>query len=280
MNGVIDVGGGLRGIYGAGVFDRCLDDGIYFDVCVGVSAGSANIASFLAKQKGRNYPFYTDYPSRKEYMSAKNVIKKGSYLDLEYIYGVLSREDGENPLDFDTFFDYKGKMFIVASDGKTGKVHYFTQKDVTRDSLSPFIASCTLPVFCDACKIGDRYYYDGGLADPVPIEKAFKEGCDKVVLILTRPVDFVLPTARDRSGAVALSRKFPGAAKLLMRRKALYEEEIKIAEAYAAEGRCLIIAPDDTFGIGTLTKDEEKLKALYDKGYADAGRIKEFLSQK
>ena len=39
--GVIDVGGGLRGIYGAGVLDRCLEEDLRFDLCIGVSAGSA-----------------------------------------------------------------------------------------------------------------------------------------------------------------------------------------------------------------------------------------------
>ncbi|MGN0444055.1 MAG: patatin family protein [Acutalibacteraceae bacterium] len=281
MNGIIDVGGGLRGIFGAGIFDRCLDDNISFDVCVGVSAGSANIASFIAKQRGRNYPFYTEYSSRKEYMSIQNMMKKGAYLDLEYIYGELSRENGENPLDYNAFFDYKGKLFVVASDGVTGKVHYFTKDDFRLDDLTPLIASSTLPVFCDACKLGDRYFYDGGLADPVPIEKAFSEGCDKVVLILTRPIDFVLPTTRDRTGAAALKRKYPGAAKLLRQRKALYDEEIKIAKDYAAEGKCLILAPDKetTDGIGTLTKDREKLDALYKNGYEEAAKIKKFLEE-
>ena len=54
---VVDVGGGLRGIYACGVLDRCLEDGITFDVGVGVSAGAANIASYIAGQKGRNYRF-------------------------------------------------------------------------------------------------------------------------------------------------------------------------------------------------------------------------------
>ena len=280
MNGIIDVGGGLRGIFGAGVFDRCLEDEILFDVCVGVSAGSANIASYIAGQKGRNYPFYTEYSGRKEYMSFQNMIKNGSYLNLEYIYGDLSREDGENPVDYEAFSSYKGKFFVVASDGITGKVHYFTLDDFKRNDFTPLIASSTLPVFCDACKIGDRYFYDGGLADPVPVEKAFKEGCDKVVVILTRPVDFELPTARDRSGALALMKKFPGAAKLLMQRKALYEEEVKIAKAYAEDGKCLIIAPEAEIadGVGTLTKDKEKLDALYQNGYNEAAKIKEFLA--
>ena len=45
MTGVIDVGGGTRGIYGAGVFDWCIDNGIKFHYCIDVSAGSANCVS-------------------------------------------------------------------------------------------------------------------------------------------------------------------------------------------------------------------------------------------
>ena len=66
--GVVDVGGGLRGIYAAGVFDYCMDENIKFDCCIGVSAGSANVASYLSGQRGRNYKFYTDYAFRNQYM--------------------------------------------------------------------------------------------------------------------------------------------------------------------------------------------------------------------
>lgn len=49
--GIVDVGGGLRGVYAAGVFDHCLEKGISFDLCIGVSAGSANVTSYMAGQK-------------------------------------------------------------------------------------------------------------------------------------------------------------------------------------------------------------------------------------
>jgi len=42
MIGFVDVGGGTRGIFGAGVFDYCIDHGIECDYFVGVSAGAAN----------------------------------------------------------------------------------------------------------------------------------------------------------------------------------------------------------------------------------------------
>lgn len=78
---VVDVGGGLRGVYATGVLDRCLEEGVRFDSGVGVSAGSANIASYLAGQKGRNYQFYAEYSSRKEYMSVAQRYGKAGRVD-------------------------------------------------------------------------------------------------------------------------------------------------------------------------------------------------------
>lgn len=67
MLGFIDVGGGTRGIYGAGVLDYCMAHGITADYFIGVSAGAANGASFAAGQKGRNLTYYTEYSFRKEW---------------------------------------------------------------------------------------------------------------------------------------------------------------------------------------------------------------------
>ena len=99
--GIVDVGGGTRGIYGAGVLDRCLDENIVFDYAIGVSAGSANCASYCAGQKGRNYVFYTDYSFRPEYMGFGNMKKTGSFIGLDYIYSDLSNSTGENPLNYE-----------------------------------------------------------------------------------------------------------------------------------------------------------------------------------
>ena len=96
--GIIDVGGGLRGIYAAGVFDWCMENGVQFDYGIGISAGSANLASYLSGQHGRNYAFYEEYSMRKQYMGAGNMLHGGTFLNLQYIYGTLSNAGGENPL--------------------------------------------------------------------------------------------------------------------------------------------------------------------------------------
>ena len=108
----------MRGIYGAGIFDYLIDKNIEIPYCIGVSAGSANVASYISKQKGRNKPFYQDYSFEKQYMSFHNLIHKGSYIDLDYVYGTLSNEGGRNPWDFDKAMQSRQEMVVVATDAK------------------------------------------------------------------------------------------------------------------------------------------------------------------
>ena len=183
--GIVDVGGGLRGIYAAGVLDYCLDQNIHFDLGIGVSAGSANLASYAAGQRRRNYRFYTQYAFRKEYMSVRNLILKGSYVDMEYVYGTLSRTDGEDPVDYAAFRDNLMEFIVVATEARTGRAKYFEKSDIFLDDYRVMMASSAIPFVCRPYEVGGVPYYDGALGDPVPVEKAFQLGCDRVVVILT-----------------------------------------------------------------------------------------------
>lgn len=49
--GLVLEGGGMKGIYTAGVLDFFLDKGIEFSSCYGVSAGICHACSYLSKQK-------------------------------------------------------------------------------------------------------------------------------------------------------------------------------------------------------------------------------------
>ena len=144
--GVIDVGGGLRGIYAAGVFDWCLENGVKFDYGIGISAGSANVASYLSGQHGRNYTFYEEYSVRKEYMGFENMLRTGSFLNLQYIYGPLSNADGENPLDFAKMNANPMEWYMIATNAVTGKAKYFTRGDMKQDDYRVLMASCCIPV--------------------------------------------------------------------------------------------------------------------------------------
>jgi len=271
MVGIIDVGGGLRDIYGAGVFDFCLDNGITFDYGIGVSAGSGNMMTFLASQRGRTFGFYHVFAFRKEYMSAGNFIRNRSYIDLDYVYGTLSRSDGEIPLDYEAFEKNPMKFKVVATDAETCEPRYFDRSEFRKDSYDVFKASSAIPFVCKPVEIDGRMYYDGGVADPVPLKKAYEDGCDFVVVILTLPRNYRMTGGgKDAFAARMLSDKYPNMAHGLYSRFDKYNSQINYLEKMEREGKALIIAPDDLCGMTTLSKDKAKMRKLYEKGYEDA----------
>lgn len=277
--GLIDVGGGLRDIYGAGVLDMCMDSGVRFDYCIGVSAGSANITSYLSGQRRRNFKFYYEYSFRREYMGFGNYIKKGSFFDLGYVYGTLSRSDGENPLDFETMKNNPAEFVIVTSEAESGRVRYFTKDDLAPDRYDPLMASCAIPVVCEPYEINGVKYFDGALTDPVPVKKALADGCDKLVLILTKPRETKRSSIKDDSLARILHHSYPISAHNLHLRAKRYNDAVEYAKQLEKEGRLLIVAPDDISGVDTTKRSKEGLLRLYCKGYADGGAILPFVSK-
>ena len=275
---IIDVGGGFRAIFGAGVLDRCLEEGIAFDHCYGVSAGSANLTSFLAHQHGRNHTFYTQYAFRKEYASVNSFIHNHNFANLDYVYGTLSNHDGENPLDYEAFAANSAQFTVVACDARDGSTKYFTKDDMHYDDYDVLKASSAVPVACQPYVIDGVPYFDGGIADPVPVQKAIDDGCDRIVLVLTRPKDVIREQHKDVAPARILRRSRPEAAERLLERYATYNTEVAVAKQYEAEGKVLILAPEELYGLSTLSKTYEGLERMYRAGYGQAGRITEFLA--
>ncbi|MCI1804853.1 patatin-like phospholipase family protein [Bifidobacterium psychraerophilum] len=274
---IIDVGGGYRAIFGAGVFDYCADHDLSFDHCYGVSAGSANLASFMAHQPGRTYRFYTQYAFRKEYASSRNFMRERNFVDLDYVYGTLSNHDGEDPMDFEAFERNPSDLTVVACNALDGSTKYFGKQDVSRDDYDIFKASSAVPVACEPYVIDGVPYFDGGICDPVPVQKAFDDGCDKVVLVLTRLKDVPRKQHKDVLPARILRRSHPQAAELLLNRYRRYNDEVDKAKEYERDGSVLIVAPDDLCGLDTLSKNYEGLGRMYRKGYAMAPAIEEFI---
>ncbi len=277
--GLVDVGGGIRGVYAAGVLDYCIDNKINFDFAIGISAGSANISSFLAGQKKRNYTFYTEYFFRKKYAGLINFIFKKSYIDMDYVYGELCKKDGENPLDYEALKNNKTEFVVIATDAETGEAKYFDKSDFSQDNYDILKASSSIPFICKAYEIKRRKYYDGALSDTIPIEKAFASGCDVVVLLLTKPENTIRTADKDVKLAHFIRKKYPLSAERLRNRAKQYNEGVALAQEYAKQGKLLIVAPDDTCGVDTLSKNKENIKAFYEKGYNDGIKIKDFLSK-
>lgn len=280
--GIVDVGGGYRGVYAAGVLDYCYDHGITFDLGIGVSAGSANLGSFVAGQPRRNFQFYTEYGARKEYAGIGNFLKKRTFIDMDYVYETLSSSDGEYPLNYAAFKANPMDYYVVATDAETGKARYFEKQEIHENAYDILKASCAIPFVCHPYVVDGREYFDGGISDPVPIRKAFALGCDKVILLLTLPTGEPRTSELDIRVARLIRLHYPQIAKVLYGRAQWYNDTMELAEWFARAGKLLIVAPNDTCGVTTLTRDRsdenhQQFELLYEKGYEDGEKIKKFL---
>ena len=278
MIGVIDVGGGNRGAFGAGVLDYCLDNGIQFDYCIGVSAGSANCVSYIAGQKGRNLRFYTNYNISKDAISLRNRLKYHSMLNLDYIFRTVSNEDGEDPLNYDAFVRSGQALRIVATDAETGRPVFFDKDDVERNNYRILCASCNLPAVNRAYQLKGKAYYDGGLSDPIPVDRALQDGCDKVVVILTLPKNYFRDDLRDRRVA-RFVRAYPRIRESIINRSEVYNRQLKHLLDLEREGKVLIVAPRVKAEMDTLGRDKDVIEKLYYEGYDNAAPIGAFIKK-
>lgn len=277
MLGIVDVGGGMRGSFGAGVFDYCMQNKIEFDYVIGVSAGSANAVAYLGNQIGRNLHFYDEYSLRKEYMSLHNFVKTGSYIDFRYVYGTLSNSDGENPLDYPAMVRSGKTLQVVATLADSGSPFYFGLDDFHQDDYRPLDASSCIPVINKPVEINGIQFFDGAFSDPIPVQKAFDDGCDKVVVILTRPKTFYCDPAKDKLTALLLKRKYPEFSEAASHRAEIYNKSLNLAKYYEQQGKAVIVAPDSIEGMKSLEKDPKVIDELYQKGMKEARAISDFL---
>ena len=275
--GLVMEGGAMRGLFTAGVIDVLMENQITFDGAIGVSAGAAFGCNFKSRQIGRVIRYNTKYCRDPRYGSFRSLLKTGDIYSKEFAYGELPNV--LDPFDTKAFSENPMEFYVVATEAETGQARYFDKAHIRQDDYNIMKASSALPFACKPYPIGGTVYYDGALGDPVPIEKAFQLGCDRVVLLLTKPVNVLRSPKKDEKVAACIRRAYPAAAQKLCQRAQRYNESVALARMRARQGKVLIVAPEDTCGVDTLTKDKQALRRLYEMGYADGKKITDYLSK-
>lgn len=267
--GLIVEGGGMKCAYSAGILDAFLDNHITFDYCIGVSAGSANAASFVAGQRDRNRRFYTEHIDEPGYFGIKSFLKTGNLFGLQYIYGDLTNSDGADPIDFPAIMANPAEYWLVTTNAETGKPEYFSKHDMKQDDYRHIMASCALPAACRPVEINGHYYYDGGVTDAIPVQKTLDDGCEKIVAILSKPRGFVKTPEKMRFLYTRMCRKYPKTIEALNNRHLMYQACQDKLHALEQEGKAFIFAPSNPPKMSTYTMDRKVEQQLYDLGIAD-----------
>lgn len=274
---LIDIGGGMRDAFGAGVLDYFMDENININNCLGVSAGASNLSNYISRQRGRVVRFYDTYPNRKEYMGIGQLLKHGSLLNMKYIYEDISFPGKEDPFDIEAYTASEKDFTIVATNALTGKPVYFPKSSLKPFEMKSIEASGTIPVLCRPTVIDSVPYFDGGVSDPIPYRKALEMGADRIIVIITKRRDDFRDPEKDRLAVKFLSRKYPECAKALSLRAETYNRQLREVLELEKEGKALLIAPDDTFGVTTTKHRKEDVVNLYNHGYEKGKTVLTFL---
>lgn len=276
--GLVVEGGGMKCAYCAGVLDQFLENGITFDYCIGVSAGAASVASYLAGQKGRNLRFYTEYIDDPWYFGMRSFLKNGDLFNLKYIYGDLTNSGGRDPLDLEALKKNPAEYEIVATCAETGEGVYFSKDDLIQDDYRHVMASCAIPAVCRPVEIDGKHYYDGGLADSIPMQRALDRGCDKLVVIASKSRKFVKTPEKFRMMYTLMCRKYPKAVKALNDRYLTYRRQQKLMFDLEKAGTAFLFTPETDRKINTFTMDREVNQHMYDLGVQDFRRKQQKLA--
>ncbi|MDD7794060.1 patatin-like phospholipase family protein [Clostridium sp. 'White wine YQ'] len=263
-------GGGMRGVYTAGVLEYFLEKEIRFPYVIGVSAGASYAFSYISGQKGRNKRIFADYIRDKRYLSLRNYLKEGSLFGMNFIYDVLPNE--LEIFDYKSFRENEATFYIGVTDVETGEANYY-EKNEANDPNLIVRASSSLPIISPIVHYEDRLYLDGALADPLPIEKAIKDGYDKFVVVLTRNAGYRKPSSKVSLFVRQKYRRYPNLLKALEGRSEVYNRQLELIEKLEKEGKAIVIRPSEKLQVERMTKNREKLVSLYKLGYEDCKKI-------
>ena len=266
--GLVLEGGGLRGLYTAGVLDTFLDNKIKADCIIGVSAGALFGVNFYSKQKGRALTYNKRYAKDIRYMSIPSLIFTGNYINKNFAFYKMSYD--LVPFDNRTYKKNCKNFFAVVTNVKTGKAEYMAIDDPL-DQMEILRATSAIPLLSRMVKLGDNKYLDGGASDSIPIKAMEKLGYDKIIVVETQPYNYTKePLSKKEENFVRFKyRNYPELVKTILNRHEEYNKIKSYVKELENKGEIFVIRPSYSVKTSIKNKNPERYQEVYDLGVSD-----------
>lgn len=277
--GLVLEGGGMRGIYTAGVLDVFLENRVEFDGVIGVSAGAIHGASYVSGQRGRSIRYYRKYCADSRMMSWKNFFRTGDIVDEKFCYHELPEK--LDPYDYEAFNRSDTKFYVTCTNVETGCAEYIRITDM-KEQIDYVRASASLPFVSRIVEKDGKKLLDGGCADSIPVEAFMGVGYGRCVAVLTRQDGY---EKKERRNKVAKLRykKYPAFIRAIENRPWEYNQTLKRIHELEKSGDVFVIRPSKALEVGRMSHDRKAVLTAYKQGRMDAkkclGELKEWLTQ-
>lgn len=271
-------GGAMRGLFTAGVLDVFLDEHIQVDGMVTVSAGALFGVNFPSQQRGRVLRYNLKYLNDKRYMGLHSLLTTGNVVNRDFAFYELPFT--LDPFDQNQFAQSNIDFWVTLTNVETGEAEYIKINDAFAQ-MEALRATSAMPMVSKMVEVDGQRYLDGGIADSIPLQKTLALGYDKIILVLTRPLDYHKKPSSTFLFKL-LYRKFPKLCERWANRYAEYNQAVERVIELEKQGKIFVIRPSVDLQISRLEKDPTKVQAMYDLGISDAKKqiqaLKDYLA--
>ena len=261
--GLVLEGGGMRGLFSAGVLDALLElKELNVNGIVGVSSGALFGVNYVSKQKERAVRYNKKYADDKRYMGLHSWITTGNAVNKDFaFYKIPFKLDKFDEREFEKA---KVDFYVVMTNIESGKPEYVLIKDVFKQ-MEYLRATSALPFASKIIKINNKKYLDGGISDSIPIDFCESLGYDKIIVVLTRPKNVC---KEDKLNFLykLVYRKYPNLVERLINMGKDYEVVLKKIKDLENKEKIFVIRPPEILKIGRLEKNKDKIQKVYDIG--------------
>lgn len=262
--GLVLEGGGMRGLFTAGIMDEMMENGIQPDGVVGVSAGATFGCNYKSNQPGRVLRYNIRFKDDPRYMGLKSLIQTGDLVNGPFSYHYMPKE--LDVFDKETFAASPIDFHIVCTDVDTGKAVYRRLEKFEYEEIEWLRASASLPCLSKPVCIGGYRLLDGGMADSIPLQYFQSQGYDRNIVVLTQPKGFKKTQPKIMPILKFLLRKTPKVAEAMAVRHIMYNRELDYISEQEQLGNTLLIYPEDELPIGRTEQNETKMRHVYAMG--------------
>ena len=262
--GLVLEGGGMRGLFTAGVMDVMMEHDIRFDGIVGVSAGATFGCNYKSHQVGRVLRYNIRFKDDPRYMGLRSLLRTGDLVAAEFSYHTLPNE--LDVFDVETFNNDPTEFHIVCTDVLTGEPVYHRIDSVNDEELDWIRASASMPIVSRPVSLAGRLLLDGGISDSIPLRYFQEQGFGRNVVILTQPKGFYKKKTKLMPLFRLFMRRYPAIIRAMSHRHLMYNEELAYLEDQERQGNILLIYPQNTLPIGRTEQNETKMRHVYAMG--------------
>lgn len=260
-------GGAMRGAFTKGVLDGFKAKGIFFPYVVGVSAGAITGFEFVSgidfDVNKLFFEFSKNFSSLKSSSEPIDLIKF-----TENIFEIPK---------FKKLEDVKFEISVTSLlDGSVKYFDYNESKDM-KDAVSKILASSSLPEMAKSVVIDNVPYYDGGMYNTNPIERAIELGYEKFVVILTRNRGYRRKNAKISDLVKNSLKDFPKFLETMSMEEKRYNKSLDLIDKLEKEKKAIVFAPVNELKFNTFTTNFKDVETLYKEGFELSLRKEEIL---